>query len=80
MKSLPSHRGNLWFTCGAARTRPELRPQVPVDSPMYAEIERDIEQDTRKAFVGRVADIAQRYRGTRAPRLCGPIGYTTVSD
>ena len=42
------------------------------------EIEKDIDKDERRAFVGRVADCAGRYIGEVAPRLCGPIGYTTV--
>lgn len=67
-----------WFSCGVVRNRPELRPYAPEGSARFLEIEKDIDKDERRAFVGRVADCAGRYIGEVAPRLCGPIGYTTV--
>ena len=45
----------------------------------YHEIEEDIEENRRIAFVGKVADSANQFLGNKAPRLCGPIGYTMVN-
>ena len=69
-----------WFSCGEARNRPELRPSAPEGSLRYKEIERDVEENRRKAFIGNVADCANHFVGKEAPRLCGPIGYTTVNS
>ena len=68
-----------WFSCGTAKKRPELRPNVLEGSLRYKEIEKDIKLNRRMAFVGRVADCANQYIGQDAPRLRGPIGYTTVN-
>ena len=69
-----------WFSCGEARNRPELRPYAPQGSRRYQEIEQDIEEDRRIAFIGNVADCTNQFVGKEAPRLCGPIGYTTVNS
>ena len=68
-----------WFFCGEAGRRPELRPDEPEGSRRYHEIAKDIEEDQRIAFVGKVADCANQFIGKKAPRLCGPIGYTMVN-
>lgn len=68
-----------WFSCGEARNRPELRPYAPEGSLRYQEIEKDIVEDRRVAFIGKASDCAEQFVGNDAPRLCGPIGYTTVN-
>ena len=67
-----------WFSCGDAKNRPELRPCVSEGSRRYHEIEVDIKENTRKAFVGDVASCAKQFVEKRAPRLYGPFGYTKV--
>ena len=68
-----------WFSCGAARNRPELRPSATDDGIRCQEIEDDIRQGRRMAFIGNIADCARRFIGKDAPRFYGPIGYLTVN-
>ena len=67
-----------WFTCDVARLRLELCPHVTPNSSRHSKIQNDINEGTRKAFIGHVARCSGEYKGKPAPHLYGPIGYVTV--
>lgn len=56
-----------WFRCGKARNRPELRPYAPEGSVRWHEIENDIRDNRRHAFIGCPAACADQFIGTNAP-------------
>lgn len=70
-----------WYNCGEARANAALLPNVrPNGTREIADVQNDIAQNRRKAFVGHISTRGQ-YVGQNVPGFGGnPVRYVTLRD
>ena len=75
------YKVDKWFRCGEARMSPEFRPCTPEGSVRWNEIEKDINDDRRHAFIGHRAACADQFIGKPAPAFNprNPVTWTQVN-